>query len=41
MTQIPLYNTFSKIQPITKGMSGNKKYYIETVDQSVSVPSSR
>ena len=32
MTEIPLYDTFSKIEPITKGMSGDKKYYIETVD---------
>ena len=32
MIEIPLYDTFSKIEPITKGMSGDKKYYIETVD---------
>jgi Predicted aminoglycoside phosphotransferase len=32
MIKIPLYDTFSKIEPITKGMSGDKKYYIETVD---------
>lgn len=32
MTEIPLYNTFAKIEPINKGMSGDKKYYIETID---------
>ena len=32
MTEIPLYNSFFKIESITKGMSGDKKYYIETVD---------
>ncbi len=32
MKDIPIYDTFSKIEPITKGMSGDKKYYIETVD---------
>jgi serine/threonine-protein kinase len=32
MIKIPRYDTFSKIEPITKGMSGDKKYYIETVD---------
>lgn len=32
MIKIPHYDTFSKIKPITKGMSGDKKYYIETVD---------
>jgi serine/threonine-protein kinase len=32
MTEIPLYNTFTKIEPIHKGMSGDKKYYIETVN---------
>lgn len=32
MREIPLYNTFEKIEPINKGMSGDKKYYIETVD---------
>ncbi len=32
MIEIPLYDTFSKIEPITKGMSGDKKYYIETVE---------
>lgn len=33
MKEIPLYNTFRKIEPIQKGMSGDKKYYIETVDK--------
>ncbi len=32
MTEIPLYSTFTKIEPINKGMSGDKKYYIETVN---------
>lgn len=32
MREIPLYNTFEKIQPISKGMSGDKKYYVEDVD---------
>ncbi|MDU4891441.1 MAG: hypothetical protein E6344_14985 [Clostridium sp.] len=32
MREIPLYNTFEKIEPINKGMSGDKKYYIETTD---------
>lgn len=32
MIEIPRYDTFLKIDPITKGMSGDKKYYIETVD---------
>jgi hypothetical protein len=32
MKEIPLYHTFSKIGAITKGMSGDKKYYIETAD---------
>lgn len=32
MKEIPIYNTFAKIKPIEKGMSGDKKYYIETVD---------
>ena len=32
MRDIPLYNTFKKIQPINKGMSGDKKYYIEDVE---------
>lgn len=31
MTEIPLYSTFKKINPITKGMSGDKKYHIETM----------
>ena len=34
MIDIPIYDTFSKIEPIVKGMSGDKKYYIETVDGS-------
>jgi serine/threonine-protein kinase len=32
MREIPLYKTFEKIKPISKGMSGDKKYYIEDVD---------
>ena len=32
MREIPLYNTFEKIRPISKGMSGDKKYYVEDVD---------
>lgn len=32
MRKIPLYNTFKKISPINKGMSGDKKYYIEDED---------
>ena len=32
MQDIKGYDTFSKIEPITKGMSGDKKYRIETVD---------
>jgi hypothetical protein len=28
MREIPLYNTFEKIEPINKGMSGDKKYYV-------------
>ncbi|GKX66435.1 aminoglycoside phosphotransferase family protein [Inconstantimicrobium mannanitabidum] len=32
MREIPLYNSFVKIESITKGMSSDKKYYIETVD---------
>lgn len=32
MREIPLYNTFKKINPINKGMSGDKKYYIEDED---------
>jgi aminoglycoside phosphotransferase (APT) family kinase protein len=30
VTDIPMYDTFTKIRPIEKGMSGDKKYYIET-----------
>lgn len=30
MKDIPMYNTFVKVIPIKKGMSGDKKYYIET-----------
>ncbi|NYB74326.1 phosphotransferase [Sedimentibacter hydroxybenzoicus DSM 7310] len=33
MREIPLYSTFKKIESINKGMSGDKKYYIETVDK--------
>lgn len=32
LTDIPSYTSFTKIEPITKGMSGDKKYYIETND---------
>lgn len=32
MIEIPSYDTFSKVVPINKGMSGDKKYYIETKD---------
>lgn len=32
MKDIPTYDTFAKIEPITKGISGDQKYYIETVD---------
>ncbi len=32
MIEIPLYDSFTKIEPITKGMSADKKYYIETND---------
>lgn len=32
MIDIPKYDIFLKIIPITKGMSGDKKYFIETVD---------
>lgn len=32
MKDIPIYHTFAKIEPITKGMSGDKKYYIETIE---------
>lgn len=30
MTDIPQYNTFTTLQPINKGWSSDKKYYIET-----------
>ncbi len=30
MIDIPMYDTFVKIIPIEKGMSGDKKYYVET-----------
>ncbi len=33
MREIPLYNTFEKIEPINKGMSGDEKYYIKTVNE--------
>ncbi|HCX62548.1 phosphotransferase [Sedimentibacter sp.] len=33
MREIPLYSTFEKIESINKGMSGDKKYYIKTVDE--------
>lgn len=29
MEEIPLYKTFEKILPISKGMSGDKKFYVE------------
>ena len=32
MIDIPGYKMFTKIEPITKGWSDDKKYYIETVD---------
>ena len=32
MTDIKNYETFIKIEPINKGYSGQKKYYIETAD---------
>jgi len=32
MTDIPPYSTFVKIEPIEKGLSKDKKYYIETAD---------
>lgn len=32
MIDIPNYDTFAKIEPITKGLSSDKKYYIETTD---------
>ena len=32
MQDIPLFNQFYKIEFISKGMSGDKKYHIETVD---------
>ena len=32
MTDIPGYETFTKIEPIDKGLSSDKKYYIETID---------
>jgi serine/threonine-protein kinase len=32
MIDIPEYGTFIKIEPVTKGWSGDKKYYIETAD---------
>ncbi len=33
MTDIPLYKTFTKIEPVNKGWSSDKKYYIENTDQ--------
>lgn len=30
ITDIPTYSSFAKIEPITKGWSGDEKYYIET-----------
>ena len=32
MTNIPGYETFTKIEPLNKGWSSDKKYYIETSD---------
>jgi serine/threonine-protein kinase len=32
LTDIPGYERFTKIEPITKGMAGDTKYYIETAD---------
>lgn len=33
MVDIPTYRTFTKIEPVNKGMSNDKKYYIETLDK--------
>jgi len=32
MTDIPQYDTFAKIEPLNKGWSSDKKYYVETTD---------
>ena len=32
MTDIKDYATFVKIEPVEKGWSGDKKYYVETAD---------
>ena len=32
MKDIPNFDTFMKIEPIHKGWSGDKKYYVETKD---------
>ena len=32
LSDIPQYSTFAKIEPLNKGWSTDKKYYIETVD---------
>jgi aminoglycoside phosphotransferase (APT) family kinase protein len=32
MKEIKSYYTFTKVEPITKGWSGDKKYYVETAD---------
>ncbi len=32
MHDIKNYNTFTKIEPVNKGWSSDKKYYIETAD---------
>ena len=32
MQDTKLYNTFSIIEPINKGMSSDKKYFVETTD---------
>ncbi|MDD2362940.1 MAG: GrpB family protein [Oscillospiraceae bacterium] len=30
---IPGFNSFTQVNPVTKGMSGDKKYYVETIGQ--------
>lgn len=32
MRDIPKFDTFVKVEPICKGWSGDKKYYVETKD---------
>jgi|GEM_PF-6586826 len=33
MQDIKAYSTFTKIEPVLKGWSSDKKYYIETTDR--------